>query len=106
MSRSYAAAWIVVSTLFVAPASAQPGDAPVRAAVEKLFSAINDGDVFAAAELWRADAVSINISGLISGKVQIDERLTTETKLGVKFGHRIDRIDVDGQSPGPPRRIR
>jgi hypothetical protein len=47
--------------------------------------------------LWRADAVDININGLISGKAQLDERVAAEFKLGLKFSeHKIARIDVHG----------
>src|ERR1700693_3077755 len=96
MRRQYAAAWIVVSTMFVMSTSAQGGDAPVRATIEEFFAAFNSGNVSAATAVWRSDAVDINFSGMISGKEQLEERIGAELKLGVKFDHTIDRIDIVG----------
>lgn len=96
MKRLNAAAWIVVTTMFAVSASAQDSNALVRATIEKFFVAFNSGNVSAATELWRPDAVDINFSGMISGKAQLDERIAAELKLGVKFDHNIAHIDVDG----------
>jgi ketosteroid isomerase-like protein len=98
MRRPYAAIWIMVVTMFAAPAwSGEPSDAAVRATIEKFFAFFNSGDASATTELWRADAVDININGLVSGKAQLDERMTTEFKFGLKFSeHKIDRIEVHG----------
>ena len=57
----------------------------MRATIERFFTSFNGGDVSATTELWRADAVDININGLISGKAQLDERVATEFKLGLKI---------------------
>jgi len=99
MRRLRAAIWILIVTMFAVPALPEgPSDAAVRATIEKFFASFNGGDASATTELWRADAVDINFNGLISGKPQLDERVATEFKLGVKFSeHRIDRIDVHGQ---------
>jgi uncharacterized protein (TIGR02246 family) len=96
MKGLFAATWIVVSTMFAVPASAQGASDAVRATIEKFFAAFNSGNVSAATELWRADAVSISVGGMISGKAQLDEEITTELKLGVKFEHKIDRIEAEG----------
>lgn len=93
--RHYAAAWIAISASFVMTASAQD-DAPMRTTIEKFFVAFNSGDASAATELWRPDAVDINFSGMVSGKAPLQERVASELKLGVKFDHTIDRIDVAG----------
>jgi ketosteroid isomerase-like protein len=97
MRGLFAAGWIAVSTIFAVPAFAQTPSDAVRATIEKYFAAVNSGNVSAAAsEPWREDAVDINSSGLISGKAQIFERLSGAIKIGAKFEHRIDRIDIDG----------
>jgi ketosteroid isomerase-like protein len=82
----------------VAPASAEGAVDAVQAMIDKYFEAFNSGNVPAAAtEPWRDDAVDINSSGLISGKTQIFERISEAIKLGAKFDHKIERIDVNGQ---------
>lgn len=98
MRRLYAAMWMMLATMFAVSALSEgPGDAAVRATIESFFTSFNGGDVSATTGLWRADAVDININGLISGKAQLDERVATEFKLGLKFSeHKIDRIDVHG----------
>ena len=35
---------------------------------------------------------------MVSGQAQLNQRIDAELKLGVKFDHKIDRIDVDGQT--------
>lgn len=86
MRRLYAATWIMVGAMIAVPASPNgPRDAAVRATIEKYFASFNNGDASATAEQWREDAVDINVNGLISGKAQLNERLGTEFKLGVKF---------------------
>ena len=98
MRRVYAAIWIMVVTMFAVPALPQgSSDAAVRATIEKFFASFNDGDASASTRLWRADAVDININGLIAGEVKLDERVATEFKLGLKFSeYKIDRVDVHG----------
>jgi uncharacterized protein (TIGR02246 family) len=98
MRRLYAATWIMVVAMIAVPASPNgPRDAAVRATIEKYFASFNNGDASATAEQWREDAVDINVNGLISGKTQLNERLGTEFKLGVKFSeHKIDRVEIDG----------
>jgi ketosteroid isomerase-like protein len=79
------------------PVSAQGASDAVRATIEKYFEAVNSGNVpEAASEPWQEDAVDINSSGMISGKAQIFERISGAIKIGAKFEHTIDRIDVDG----------
>jgi ketosteroid isomerase-like protein len=95
--RRYAAAWLVASTMFVMPASAEEPSDSVRATIDGYFEAVNTGNVPAAAtDPWRADTVDINSTGMISGKTQIFERISDAIKRGVKFQHKIDRIDIDG----------
>jgi len=98
MRRSYSAIWILVLTVFAVPAFSEgPGDAAVRAAIEKFFASFNGAEPSATAALWSADAVDINISGLISGSPRLEERLAAEFKIGLKFSeHKIDRIDIHG----------
>jgi ketosteroid isomerase-like protein len=98
MRRFYTAIGIIAVTMSSVPALPEgSSDAAVRATIEKFFASFNEGDASATTELWRADAVDININGLISGKAQLDERVATEFKLGLKFSeHRIDRVDVHG----------
>jgi ketosteroid isomerase-like protein len=98
ISRFYIAAWIVVSTTFALPASAQrPSDAPVREAIEKFYAAFNSGDASVATDLWRADAIDISVGGMMTDKARRDETIANELKLGVKFEHKIDRVEVDDQ---------
>jgi len=98
MRRLYTVTWIMVVALFAVPALPEgPSDAAVRATIERFFASFNSGDASATTELWRADAFDINIDGLISGKAQLDERVATEFKLGLKFSeYKIDHIDVHG----------
>jgi ketosteroid isomerase-like protein len=98
MRGLYAASAIILVTMLAVPGlSAAPNDAAVRATIEKFFASFDAGDADATAALWRADAVDVNINGLISGKAQLDERLAAEFKLGLKFSeHRIARIDIHG----------
>ena len=92
------ATWLAVSTTFGLPASAQgPSDAPVRATIDKYFAAFNSGDVPGVIELWRADAIGISVGGVMTDKARRDETIATELKMGVKFEHKIDRIEVDSQ---------
>jgi ketosteroid isomerase-like protein len=97
MRRLCAAVWLGVSVMIAGPVAAQGSDQAVRATIEKFFTAFNSGSVSAATELWRRDAVDINFSGLISGADQLEKRIAAELKLGVKFDHTIDRIEVEGQ---------
>jgi ketosteroid isomerase-like protein len=98
MTRLYAAIRLIALAMFAVPALCDvPNDAAVRATIESFFTSFNRSDASATASLWRADAVDININGLILGKAQLDERVATEFKLGLKFSeHKIDRIDVNG----------
>jgi ketosteroid isomerase-like protein len=98
MRRLYGAICIMIMMTFAVPALPEgPNDMAVRATIEKFFASFDGRDLSATTGLWRADAVDININGLISGKAQLDERVATEFKLGVKFSeHKIDRIDVHG----------
>jgi ketosteroid isomerase-like protein len=93
----YAATWIVFSTMLAVPAWAEgPSDAAVRTTIEKFFTAFNNGNVSEVEELWRADAIEINVNGLVSGEAKLNERLAAELKLGLKLEHKIDRVEVDG----------
>jgi hypothetical protein len=96
MTRFYAAAWIAVT--FALPASAQgTSDAPVRATIDRYFSAFNSGDLPTVTGLWRADAIEITVRGVVADKARRDEHFADDLKLGAKFEHKIDRIDVDNQ---------
>ena len=95
MRELFAAAWIAVS--FTVPALAQgPSDA-VRATIDNYFEAFNRGDLHAVTEAWRADAVEISVRGLMTDKARRDEHFADDLKLGVKFAHKIDHIQVDNQ---------
>jgi ketosteroid isomerase-like protein len=97
MRRLYAATWIVLSTMLAVPASAEgPSEGTARTTIEAFFMAFNSGDASAAEELWRADAVEINVNGMVSGETKLNERLAAELKLGLKLEHKIDRVEVDG----------
>jgi ketosteroid isomerase-like protein len=97
MRRLYAATWIAVLTMLAVPAWAEgSSEATVRTTIEKFFTAFNSGDASAAEELWRADAVEINVMGMVSGEAKLNERLAAELKLGLKLEHKIDRVEVDG----------
>ena len=99
MRRLHAATWIVLSTLLAVPASAEaPSEATVRTTIEKFFTAFNSGDVSAVEGLWRADAVEINVMGMVPGEAKLNERLAAELKLGLKLEHKIDRVEVDGST--------
>jgi ketosteroid isomerase-like protein len=83
--------------MLAVPAWAEgPSEATVRTTIEKFFTAFNSGDASAAEELWRADAVEINVMGMVSGEAKLNERLAAELKLGLKLEHKIDRVEVDG----------
>jgi len=57
--------------------------------IEEYFEAVNGSNVPAAAiEPWRADAVNINSTGMISGKAQIIDRTADTIKRGITFEHR------------------
>jgi ketosteroid isomerase-like protein len=98
MARVYAATWMVLSATFALSASAQEiSDTPVRATIDKYFAAFNNGDLPVVTDLWRADAIEITVRGLMTDKARRDEHFADDLKLGVKFEHKIDHIQVDKQ---------
>jgi uncharacterized protein (TIGR02246 family) len=86
---------LLLALLVSMPACAQePTDTEVKALITKFFEAFNSGNVDQTAALWWPDAVDINVNGLVSGKTQLDARIAAELKLGLKFDHTIDRVQV------------
>ncbi len=65
--------------------------------IDKYFAAFNSGDLPTAIELWRADAIEISVRGLTTDKARRDEHFADDLKLGVKFEHKIDHIQIDNQ---------
>jgi len=96
MRALFSAAWIAVSAMSAVPAFAQGASDAVGATSDQFFKAINSGDLRGATEVWRADAIDISVGG-VADKAQRDETIANELKVGVKFEHKIDRIEVDNQ---------
>jgi uncharacterized protein (TIGR02246 family) len=86
---------LVLALLVSVPACAQePSDTAVKAVITKFFEAFNSGNVDQTAALWSPDAVDINVNGIVSGKSQMDARIAAELKMGLKFDHTIERVQV------------
>lgn len=86
---------LVLALLVSMPACAQePSDTAVKAVVTKFFEAFNSGNVDQTATLWSPDAVDINVSGMVLGKSRLDLRIAAELKMGLKFDHTIERVQV------------
>lgn len=97
MRGLFAAAWIAVSTMSAVPAFAQGASDTVRATIDQFFKAFNSADLPAIIELFRADAIEITVRGLVTDKARRDDHYADDLKLGVKFEHKIDRIEVGNQ---------
>jgi uncharacterized protein (TIGR02246 family) len=86
---------LVMALLVSMPACAQePSDTAVKTVITKFFEAFNSGNVDETAALWSRDAVDINVNGMVSGKSQMDARIAAELKMGLKFDHTIERVQV------------
>jgi len=86
---------LVMALLVSMPACAQePSYTAVKAVITKFFEAFNSGNVDETAALWSRDAVDINVNGMVSGKSQMDARIAAELKMGLKFDHTIERVQV------------
>jgi uncharacterized protein (TIGR02246 family) len=86
---------LVLALLVSMPACAQePSDTAVKAIITKLFEAFKSGNVDQTAAFWSPDAVDINVNGMVSGKTQMHARIAVELKMGLKFDHTIERVQV------------
>jgi ketosteroid isomerase-like protein len=54
----------------------------------------HDGNIDQSAALWSPDAADINVNVMVSGKTQMDARIAVELKMGLKFDHAIERVQV------------
>jgi uncharacterized protein (TIGR02246 family) len=85
----------VLALLVSMPACAkEPSDTEVKGVITKFFEAFNSGNVDETAALWSPDAVDINVNGSVSGKTQMDARIAAELKMGLKFDHTVERVQV------------
>ena len=95
MKRLKRSCALVLALLVSMPACAQEtSDTAVKAVITKFFQAFNSGNVDQTAALWSPDAVDINVNGMVSGKTQMDARIAAELKMGLKFDHTIERVQV------------
>jgi uncharacterized protein (TIGR02246 family) len=85
----------VLALLVSMPACAkEPSDTEVKGVITKFFEAFNSGNVDETAAFWSPDAVDINVNGSVSGKTQMDARIAAELKMGLKFDHTVERVQV------------
>ena len=95
MKRLEISCALILALLVSMPAFAQePSDSAITAVITKFFEAFNSGNVDQTAALWSPDAVDIDVNGLVSGKTQLDARIAAELKMGLKFDHTIERVQV------------
>jgi uncharacterized protein (TIGR02246 family) len=95
MLQRIAIAATVVLGLAVPATPAEPVDPQMRQAAESLAAqweaAINRGDAKAAASLFAADAVQINIYGKQTGP-EIEEEVRKVHAMGIKLNTTIDKV--------------
>jgi uncharacterized protein (TIGR02246 family) len=91
----WSSAFVLALLVSMSASAQEPSDTEVKAVITKFFKAFNSGNVNETAALWSPDAVDITVNGMVSGKIQMDARITAEFKMGLKKqDYTIERVQV------------